>query len=411
MNNMLNKSYLLKPKEFWKYDWQLVVAVFLLCVGGLAFLASSLNIQPDNYWQELAKQLVIGLGLGGVITLVLARTDYHYIIQNRKQIAILTLFLLGFVALFAAMVWFVKGPIDKINFIRRFNWLPIKPHIANGAVRWIDLPFGLPNIQPSEIAKIATLIVFAGSLAKKNMVYSWLALKQPLWFLAIVSGLILIQPDLGTTLMIFMIVMSAMWVARVPWYILSKIFIFCIVTSALLVFSTPYRLQRFTSIYAGLFNNNSQPINNEEDRQQVANIQYAMQNGGLVGKGYGNSEWKQAGKIYEASTDSIIAVIGEEVGFVGTLAFLSLYVWVFARAMIIANNSPDLEGKMLATGIGVWIFAQVFLNTSGMTGLIPMKGLPLPFVSQGGTALVMNLIGVGILLNISSQSNLRKKNN
>jgi cell division protein FtsW (lipid II flippase) len=119
---MLNKSHLLKPKEFWKYDWQLVVAVFLLCTGGLAFLASSLNIQPEDYWQELAKQLVIGLGVGGLITFGLARTDYHFLTKHRQKIAAFTLVLLGFVALFAAMVWFVKGPVDKVNFIRKFNW-------------------------------------------------------------------------------------------------------------------------------------------------------------------------------------------------------------------------------------------------------------------------------------------------
>jgi cell division protein FtsW len=400
---MINKSYLLKSKEFWKYDWQLIVAVCLLCIGGLAFLASSLNIQPQNYWQELGKQLFIGLGLGGIITLILANTDYHFLTNNRKKIAIITFSLLGFVAFFAGIVFFIKSPNDKVVFINRFSFLPIRPHIANGAVRWIDLPFGLPNIQPSEIAKVSTLIFFAGSLAKKSMSYSWLTIKNPLWFLACVSFLILIQPDLGTTLMIFMIVMSAMWVANVPRQMLVKILIFCSVVSALLIIATPYRLQRF-AIYAGIFSSNGERVNNEQDRQQVANIQYAMQNGGWFGKGYGNSEWKQAGKIYEASTDSIIAVIGEEVGFFGTVAFLSLYLWIFIRAMIISNNAKDLEGKMLATGIGVWIFAQVFLNTSGMTGLIPMKGLPLPFVSQGGTALVMNLIGVGILLNISSQS-------
>ena len=202
--------------------------------------------------------------------------------------------------------------------------------------------------------------------------------------------------------MIVIIVLSAMWTANVPRQILSRIILVGALVSALLIIATPYRLQRF-AIYANVFAGGGKSVNNEEDRQQVANIQYALQNGGWLGKGYGNSEWKQAGKIYEASTDSIIAVIGEEVGFVGTIAFLGLYLWIFSRAMIIANDSIDLEGKMIATGIGVWIFSQVFLNTTGMTGLIPMKGLPLPFVSQGGTALVMNLIGIGILLNISSQ--------
>ena len=400
---MLNKSHLLKPKEFLKYDWQLIVAVVLVCTFGLAFLASSLNIQPDSYWQELGKQFAVGLGFGGIMTVILARTDYHLWTKHKNTLAIITLTMLGFVAFFATLVFFIKGNSEKIAFINKFSWLPIRPHIANGAVRWIDLSFGLPNIQPSEIAKITTLIFFAGYLPKKlGQGLGWMTLKQPLWYLGLVAGLILIQPDLGTTIMIVIIVLSAMWTANVPRQILSRIILVGALVSALLIIATPYRLQRF-AIYANVFTSGGKGVNNEEDRQQVANIQYALQNGGWLGKGYGNSEWKQAGKIYEASTDSIIAVIGEEVGFVGTIAFLGLYLWIFARAMTIANDSIDLEGKMIATGIGVWIFSQVFLNTTGMTGLIPMKGLPLPFVSQGGTALVMNLIGIGILLNISSQ--------
>jgi cell division protein FtsW len=400
---VINKSHLLKPKDFLKYDWQLIVIVVLLCAGGLAFLASSLNTNPNNYWNELLRQFGVGIVGGVAVAALLARTDYHKLIENRKKLIFVTLCLLVFLGIFATPVFFLSSTDAKVSFISRFSWLPIKPHLVNGAVRWLDMPLGLPNLQPSEVAKITILIFFAGILAKYHRVgYSWQNLKQSLWLLGSISLLIFLQKDLGNIIIILIITFSAMIVANVPKQILVRLCVFSIICAALSIVSTPYRLQRF-AIYANLFGAKSDSKNPEEDRQQVVNIQYAMQNGGWFGKGYGNSEWKQAGHIYEANTDSIIAIIGEEIGFVGTVAFLSLYVWLFYRGMKIAQDAVDLEGKVLATGIVVWIFAQVFLNISGMTGLIPMKGLPLPFVSQGGTALVMNLIGIGILLNISSQ--------
>jgi cell division protein FtsW len=247
------------------------------------------------------------------------------------------------------------------------------------------------------------LIFFAGVLGKLGYGnYDWMKLKKALWVFATTTGLILLQPDLGTVVIIFLMIFSSFLVAGVPKKMLNTILIFCFVVGVISIIGTPYRLKRF-AIYANLFKGEKELVQNLEDRQQVVNIQYALQNGGILGKGYGNSEWKQAGQIYFASTDAIIGVIGEEVGFVGTLGFLMIYMWLFWRGLVIANQAVDLEGQILATGISVWIFAQVFLNVNGMTGLIPMKGLPLPFVSQGGTALVMNLVGIGILLNVSSQ--------
>jgi cell division protein FtsW len=367
-----------------KYDWQLIVAVVLLCAFGLAFLASSLNTSPQNYWSDLIKQFVVGIGFGGGCAFFLARTDYHIITKHRGLLVKVTLGLLGFVWFFALLAFFAN---DKQAMIDRFSWLPFKPYIANGAVRWIDLPFGLPNLQPSEIAKITVLIYFAGYMGQKSREdFTWENLKKPLWLLGALSFLIVLQPDLGTIAMIFIIAISSLVVAKVHKNIILSIIGIAFLFGVLFIVSTPYRLKRLNL-----------------DSQQVRNIQYAVQSGGLFGKGYGNSEWKQADQIYEPSTDSIIAIIAEEIGFVGTIIFLSLYVWLFFRGMKIAQEAVDLEGKMIATGIVVWVSVQVFLNVCGMTGLIPMKGLPLPFVSRGGTAIAINLIAVGILINISSQ--------
>ena len=394
---MINKTHLTKPKEFFKYDIQLIVVIGLLCCFGLAFLASSLNLNDESeYWGDLQKQFIIGILGGGIIATILALTDYHIWTRNKDLIAKVSFGLLGFVGFFAFLTFFIPSADAKNSFINEgfVRLLPIKPHIANGSVRWIDFPFGLPNIQPSEVAKITTLIYFAGFFGKNYREgFSWEKIKLPLWMFGTTALLILLQPDLGTIAIIFVIIFSAMTVAKVPTKMLRQILIFGSLIGLLSIVFTPYRLTRVLGI-----------INTDGDTkiEQVVNIQKAINRGGLWGKGYGASMKRQA-NIYEVSTDSIIAVIGEEIGFVGTTAFLMLYVWLFYRGMKIAHEAVDLEGKMIATGIVVWIASQVFLNVCGMTGMIPMKGLPLPFVSKGGTAIVITLIAMGILLNISSQ--------
>ncbi len=390
---MLHKTHILKPKLFFKYDVQLMIITVLLCTAGLAYLASSLNLSTENtYWSELQKQFLVGVIGGGIVAWGLAQIDYHIWTNNRDKIIKLSFAMLGFVAFFSFLVLFKSTADDKQALINWFNWMPIRPYIANGAVRWIEFPFGLPNIQPSEFAKLTTLIYFAGYFGKNyRSGLDWVNIKKPLWVFAISACLILLQPDLGTVAVIFTILMSAMLVAKVPSEILKKILLVGVVIGLFSIVFTPYRLLRLLSV-----------IQVEEKSAQVDGIQRALYRGGLWGRGYGAS-MKIDAQIYEASTDSIIAVIAEETGFVGTAFFLMLYAWLFYRGMQIANQAKDLEGKMLATGIVVWIGAQVLLNVCGMTGMIPMKGLPLPFVSKGGTAMMINLISIGILLNISSQ--------
>jgi cell division protein FtsW len=388
---MLNKTHLLnRNSKIWNYDWQLIVITVILCIFGLVFLASSLSgnpqIEANRYWPELGKQLIAGIGLGGGLAFWLSRTDYHFFIKNRNLLVWITAILLFFVS-FLSIISFVTRQ-DAANLYAILQPLPIRPAYVNGAARWLKLPFGLPDLQPSEIAKITMLIFFAGILSKfGNQEITLQRIKQPLWVLLGILLLVFVQPDLGTSFLICVIVGSALWVAGFNAKTLLKIILVMVLIAVASIYSTDYRRKRVAGTTTA----------------QVAYIQEALENGGLVGRGYGNSELKQVGKIYEANTDGIIGVIAEEIGLVGTTAFICLYFYLFYRGMKIAQEAIDLEGQILATGITVWIGMQVFMNISGMTGLIPMKGLPLPFVSQGGTAIVMNLISIGILLNISSQ--------
>jgi cell division protein FtsW len=398
---MINSTHIIKPKSLFKYDVQVLIITVLLCTAGLAYLASSLNLSAENtYWSELIKQFGIGIVGGGIVAWILSRTDYHLWTENKDKIIKISFAMLSFVAFFSFLTLFRSTADEKQSLINWFNWMPIRPYIANGAVRWIELPFNLPNIQPSEFAKLTTLIYFAGYFGKNfRNGFNWMNLKKPLWVFGASALLIFTAADLGSIAIIFAILMSAMIVAKVPAKILKVIGVAALIVGLLSIVFTPYRLLRLLSV-----------VQVDEQSDQVKGIQKALYRGGLWGRGYGAS-MKIDAQIYEASTDSIIAIIAEETGFVGTFAFLILYAWLFYRGMLIASQAVDLEGKMLATGIVVWIGSQVFLNVCGMTGMIPMKGLPLPFVSKGGTAIVINLISIGILLNISSQkSNEFRKN-
>jgi cell division protein FtsW len=205
----------------------------------------------------------------------------------------------------------------------------------------------------------------------------------------------MLQPDMGTVLLIFGILAASMWSAQIPVKILVYLGVVVSILAVFLTLAASYRLNRVTAFLDP----------DSATATQIRGVQNAIRNGGFFGKGYGNSELKQQdGAIIEQSTDAIIGVIGEEIGFFGTTLFLSLYVVLLWRGMRAAKYAPDLGGQALATGITVWLVAQAFINVSGMVGLIPLDGVPLPFVSQGGTAIIINLLAVGILLNISAQA-------
>ena len=381
-----------------QYDWVLVGVVFVLCIFGLAFLGSSLTsnpkIGPDRYWSELLKQGFLGVGFGFLAVFFLARSDYHIWIKHRNNLMIGTLIMLFYVATFA-IISAILGYDEaaKISFSNSFKFLPIRPAVVNNAFRWLDLPFGLPNIQPSEVAKITTLIFFAGGMGQfASQEFSFFNIKREVWVLILTLFMIFVQPDLGTVLLISGIVWTGFLVAGARWKVLIWMVILVSGFGYGSIKLVAYRNTRVSAVSA-----------------QVVNIQKAIANGGLMGKGYGNSEYKQIGEIYEANTDGIIGVISEEIGFVGTMVLLGMYLILVYRGLQIAHSAPDLEGRILASGITVWLAGQVFMNISGMTGLIPMKGIPLPFVSQGGTALVLNLLSVGILLSISHTKSLVPK--
>ncbi|MBF0229968.1 MAG: putative lipid II flippase FtsW [Desulfamplus sp.] len=265
---------------------------------------------------------------------------------------------------------------------------------AGGAYRWLNL--GGFTFQPSEFAKLALIIFLAYSLSKKQerISYFLVGFLPHVFVLGLLAMLILIQPDLGTVVIMGAISWIMMFVAGVrlthllcPAPLLAPMIYF-------LVYKVEYRMER---IFAFL-NPWADPLNTG---YQITHSLKAFGSGGLFGKGMGMGIQKLH-YLPEPHTDFILSIIGEELGLVGVLGILILYAIVIVKGIRIARESDTLFGTFLATGITASLALQVSINTGVTMGLLPTKGLTLPFLSYGGTSLLMNMAGMGILMSIAA---------
>lgn len=263
---------------------------------------------------------------------------------------------------------------------------------ALGARRWIDLQFFV--VQPSEFAKFALAIYLAAWFSKpeKGRLLPFILL------LLLVFGLIIAQPDFGTATIILSEALTIYFLSGASITQFLLIVPAVAVASFLIIKFEPYRAQRL----ATFLNFSDSP---DKYSYHVKQILIALGSGGLTGVGLGNSLQKYA-YLPEATTDSIFAIAAEEVGFLGSLIVISLFILVVYRGFYIASKARDNFGKLLAGGIAAFLGTQVLVNLGSQTALLPLTGVPLPFISYGGSALIVSLSAVGILLNISKQSNL-----
>lgn len=254
-----------------------------------------------------------------------------------------------------------------------------------GARRWINL--GPVSFQPSEFIKLALALFFAWMAEKKYPI------KYFAWTLAAVSGLVMLQPDLGTTITIVLVGFVQMFIAGFPLLTLGIFGAGGTLAAFVLVMTSGYRRDRLLSF----FSSEHDPTGTS---YHVRQILLALGSGGLFGVGLGQSKQKQL-FLPETATDSVFAVISEELGFVGAFCLILLLTYFCLRAFKIAKNAPDRFSQILATGIAAWLSGQMFLNIASMVSLTPLTGIPLPFFSYGGSSLTMILLSVGILLQIS----------
>lgn len=257
---------------------------------------------------------------------------------------------------------------------------------AYGASRWLNLGFMV--LQPSEFAKLALIIYLA----------AWLAVKEKgrlpafLLLVGLLVGLIILEPDMGTAIVLFLTALVLYFLSENK--ILGMILLspLILIGGAGLALRSPYRVKRLLTF----FNSETDPLGaSYHVRQSLV----ALGSGGIFGLGLGNSRQKYY-YLPEATTDSIFAIIGEELGLIGCLALLGAFAIFFYQTIKITLEVVDPFGRLLGLGIIFWLAIQTMINLGSIVGLIPLTGVPLPFISYGGSALVVEMTSLGILANI-----------
>ncbi|PIU03154.1 putative lipid II flippase FtsW [Candidatus Shapirobacteria bacterium CG08_land_8_20_14_0_20_39_18] len=341
--------------------------------------------------------LTVALSIFGVLMIFEASSvtafqdfgdKYYYI---RQQIIWI---IIGFIslAIFSKINYQVLRKISPILILATIGFLilVLVPGIGIkllGARRWINL--GFFGFQPAELVKLSLVIYLSSVFTSKSRFL-------PLIFvLGLLNLLILLEPDLGTAVIISITGFILYFVSGAPLLSLIGFITSSLIGGIILIISSSYRRARLLTF----FDPNRDPLGSSYHLHQIL---LALGSGGLFGVGIGASRQKYA-YLPEATTDSIFAVIAEELGFIGALVLIGLFLIIIWRGFKIAVETPDRFGQLLAVGITSWIGIQMVVNLAAMVSLIPLTGVPLPFVSYGGSSLVINLAGIGILLNISRQ--------
>ncbi|MCK4436588.1 putative lipid II flippase FtsW [bacterium] len=357
----------------------LFLLTFTLVSIGLVAIYSTSAISAEEKYGDSAhflKRQLMWTGLGLAFMLIAMVTKYELLKVLSKPLLLLSVLLLIMVL------------------------LPQFGKEAGGARRWLRL--GRFSFQPSEMAKLALILYLSAYLARKQdrVKELWRGLLAPLLVLGVVTGLILLQPDLGTGLLIGMVSLILLFVAGVRIIYLAGIGFSSLPALYLLIFRVPYRQRRILAFL--------DPWKDPKGAgYQITQSFMALGSGGLDGIGLGESRQKLF-YLPAAYTDFIYSIIGEELGFMATAAIVILFLLFIWTGMRIAFRAPDLFGHLLGVGITAAIGGQAIINMGVATGSLPTKGIPLPFISFGGSSLLMNMVGVGLLMNISRHSGVSK---
>jgi cell division protein FtsW len=252
------------------------------------------------------------------------------------------------------------------------------------------------GFQPSEFAKLAFIIflsVFITNTIGTERSHFRFFLKFA-GIAGLVSGLVLMQPNMSTAMLIMAIGVSIYFVSGAD---LKPLFIsapFVLLLAVIFMLSSSYRRERLMT----LITHDASKV--EQSGYHINQVQIALGSGGFAGLGFGQSRQKYQ-YLPEVASDSIFAIIGEELGFVGTTFVVAVFVYLFYKGLCIAAEAPDLLGRLLAVGVSCWIGLQFFVNIAAMTKIIPLTGVPIPLISYGGSSMVFSLMALGILANIS----------
>lgn len=345
------------------------VITLLLFLVGLLFVfeassISAIDLVGDSFY--FLKLQIRWVGIGLVAMLFFAFFDY-------KKLYYLSFPLFAFV-LFLLLVVLIPSIGQK----------------AGGARRWIDL--GFFSLQPSEFAKLSIILYLS----------SWFVNKEQNRFVPFISMLgvlmvlILLQPDMGTALILFGLSLAIYYLSGE-----NIIYLFLIIPSAIagffgLIFFAPYRMRRITAFL-------DPTIDPQGIGYHINQILISITNGGFLGRGFGASRQKYL-FLPEAHTDSIFAIVGEEFGFIGSFLLIFLYGLFLYNILSIYHKTTDRFGKLLVGGVFVFFGLQIITNLGGMVNLLPLTGVPLPFVSYGGSHVLVSCILVGITMSVARRA-------
>lgn len=342
----------------------------------------------------------LGLALLGLVMVLSASAylagttgDVYQFVSRQSLSLILALIVMVIMSVIDYRVWRAAAPIIFIGLIILLIGVFISPECRN-VHRCLDL--GPLTIQPTELVKAGFVIYLAAWLTKIGpAIRDFRSGVIPFGvLLGVVGGLIMLQPDMGTTvtLLLASVIMFFLAGARISHMALGGVL--GVGLLMLLILIAPYRAARLETF----LNPGDDPLG---AGYQTTQIGIAIGSGGLWGLGFGQGKLKYLGYVPEVHTDSIFAVVVEELGFLRAFIILAIILWFILRGYKIARGSPDPFGRLLGAGMITLIAAQTFINLSAMLHLVPLTGVPLPFISYGGSSLVATFAAVGILLSIS----------
>jgi cell division protein FtsW len=350
------------------------VLVGVLNIIGLVMVLSASSVQAlqesGSTWTYFLRQ-AIWLALSTVALVTTARVDY----RHWRRLA------LPFLAITGVLLVVVLHPAIGVE--------------VNGARSWFD--FGPLRLQPSELAKLALLLFCADLLARRahRLTDSRLTLRPVLLVGGAVAGLVLVQSDLGAAIVIGAIAVSVLFLAGIPLARLGAVLGLATAGFLFMALRESYRRERLlVFLHPG-----ADPL---DSGYQITQSLTGVASGGLFGVGLGASRAKY-GFLPNAHTDFIFAIIGEELGLIGAVLVVGLFLTFAVLGVRAALAAPDRFGMLVAGGITAWLLTQALVNIGGVLGLLPITGLTLPFISFGGSSLVVTMAATGILLNIARQ--------
>ncbi|MEF8847450.1 MAG: putative lipid II flippase FtsW [Candidatus Paceibacterota bacterium] len=355
-----------------KFNYILAGIVLLLIITGILVLSSasaSASWEEFNNTSYFLRHQLLGLFIG----LTMALLAFKIPLKLFKKYSL----------------WLYVGALTLTGSI----FLPFLGVRIGGSARWLQI--GSFAFQPSELLKLGVILYFAFWLSqvKKNS-------KVPLiaFVVVLIPALVLLylQPDTSTLVLILTITGLMYFAAETPWWHSLALTGVGVSGLFLLIAMAPYRMKRFMVFL-------KPGIDPMGVGYQLRQALIAIGSGGIFGRGLGLSRQK-FGFLPHAMSDSIFAILGEEAGFIGGLTIIVLFLLFLWKSLDVAKKAPNQFAKLTAVGITSWITLQAFVNIGAMTGVLPLTGIPLPFISYGGSHLIAELIGIGILLNISKES-------